>query len=160
MVAADAARGQLGIMTNDDERTRRPPPMRRFTRRQLPATGASHGRATVAPLPRLQEIAMTSTSSLALRALVCLVFVTSAGAVAAQDEGGKGGAQRAGRMQARFAAADVDHDGRLTRDEAKSGMPFVYKHFDDIDTQKAGSITMADIAAYARDRRGAKPAAK
>jgi hypothetical protein len=98
---------------------------------------------------------MTSTPSFALRALAALVFVTSAGAVAAQDEGGKGGGQRGAKMQARFAAADANHDGRLTREEAKSGMPFVYKHFDDIDKQKAGSITMADIAVYARDRRAA-----
>jgi hypothetical protein len=99
---------------------------------------------------------MTSTPTIALRAFAALVFITSAGAVAAQEEGGKGGGQMAARMQARFAAADTNHDGRLTREEAKSGMPFVYKHFDDIDKQKAGSITMADIAAYARDRRAAK----
>ena len=77
-----------------------------------------------------------------------------------QDEGGKGGGRVAARIQARFAAADANHDGRLTREEASSGMPFVYKHFDDIDKQKAGSVTMADIAAYARERRAAaKPPA-
>ncbi|MDQ2927078.1 MAG: EF-hand domain-containing protein [Pseudomonadota bacterium] len=99
---------------------------------------------------------MLSTLSLTFRAIVALAFIGSAVAAAAQEEGGARGGQRVAKMQARFAAADANHDGRLTRDEAKSGMPFVYKHFDDIDKQKAGSITMADIAAYAREHRAAK----
>lgn len=100
---------------------------------------------------------MTPTPTVRLRALAALVLMAAASAALAQDEGNGRGAQMAAKMQARFAAADTNHDGRLTRDEAKSGMPFVYKHFDDIDKQKAGSITMADIAAYARERRAAKP---
>jgi hypothetical protein len=56
----------------------------------------------------------------------------------------------AAELQKRFTAADANGDGRLTKDEAKGKMPFVFKHFDEIDTAHAGSISMADIAAYAR----------
>ena len=50
-------------------------------------------------------------------------------------------------MQKRFAAADKNGDGRLTKEEAEVGMPYVYKHFDEIDKAKQGSITLAEIAA-------------
>jgi Ca2+-binding EF-hand superfamily protein len=55
----------------------------------------------------------------------------------------------------RFANADTDHDGMLTRAEAQKGMPFVAKHFDAIDTQKAGKVSLADITRYVEER-GAK----
>jgi hypothetical protein len=35
-------------------------------------------------------------------------------------------------------------------------MPFVYKHFDEIDTSKKGYVTVEDIAARAAARRKAK----
>ncbi|WP_454738844.1 calcium-binding protein [Cupriavidus necator] len=61
------------------------------------------------------------------------------------------------RFDARFANADTDHDGRLTREEAKAGMPNVYKHFDAIDTARQGSVSKDEIAAYfarkAKERR-------
>jgi hypothetical protein len=56
-----------------------------------------------------------------------------------------------------FAAADKNGEGKLTRDEAKAGMPFVYQHFDEIDMAHTGAITMADLAVYAREKRAAKP---
>ncbi|HEX4235452.1 MAG TPA: EF-hand domain-containing protein [Caldimonas sp.] len=101
---------------------------------------------------------MTSTvSRIASHGALALALATLAAAATAQDAGA-GHADRAAKMQQRFAAADANHDGRLTREEAQAGMPFVYKHFDEIDKQKAGSITMADIAAYASERRAAKKA--
>ena len=60
------------------------------------------------------------------------------------------------KFKQRFAAADKNGDGKLTKDEAKAGMPFVYQHFDEIDKAHAGAITMADIAAFAREKRAAK----
>jgi hypothetical protein len=48
----------------------------------------------------------------------------------------------------RFKAADVDHDGKLTREEAKAGMPEVYKRFDKIDARKRGYVTERQIGAY------------
>ncbi len=48
----------------------------------------------------------------------------------------------------RFKAADTNHDGKLTRDEAKEGMPQVYKNFSKIDSLKRGYVTERQIGAY------------
>jgi len=48
----------------------------------------------------------------------------------------------------RFKTADVNHDGKLTRDEAKTGMPQVYNNFDKIDVRKRGYVTQRQIGAY------------
>ena len=70
------------------------------------------------------------------------------------------GAQDAERLKSmidhakeRFAAADADHDGALTKAEAEKGMPFVAKHFDKIDTQNTGKVSLADITKYMQERR-------
>jgi hypothetical protein len=89
-----------------------------------------------------------------------VLFVAAAASTSAfaqASEPGRG-RQMAGELQKRFSAADANHDGRLTRDEAKNGMPFVYKHFDEIDTGKSGSLSMADIGAFFRDKAGARKA--
>jgi len=69
-------------------------------------------------------------------------------------------AQMQAELQKRFAAADVNGDGRLTRDEAKGKMPLVFKHFDEIDTAHSGSVSMADIQAYAIAQRAARKGAQ
>jgi len=59
---------------------------------------------------------------------------------------------RAERLQAklseRFAAADQDHDGRLTKAEAEGGMPFVARNFEQIDSAGKGSLSQDDITAW------------
>lgn len=55
---------------------------------------------------------------------------------------------KAERLAARFKAADTNHDGELTLDEAKAGMPLVARNFDKIDTAHTGSITLEQIAAW------------
>jgi hypothetical protein len=52
-------------------------------------------------------------------------------------------------MHQRFEAADTNHDGRISREDARSRMPFVYRNFDAIDTEHKGYLTMAQIEAYA-----------
>ncbi|MEP7102855.1 MAG: EF-hand domain-containing protein [Burkholderiales bacterium] len=93
---------------------------------------------------------------------VLLAAAIAVGTVAATAQSAPD-AERAQKMQAelqkRFAAADANGDGRLTKEEAKGGMPMVYKHFDEIDSAHSGSITLADIAAFARSQRGARKAA-
>jgi hypothetical protein len=102
---------------------------------------------------------MTSAlSRLASHGVIAFALATLAAAATAQDAGAGHAGRMAGRLQERFAAADTNHDGHLSREEAQSGMPFVYKHFDEIDKQKSGTITMADIAAFASERRAAKKA--
>jgi len=56
--------------------------------------------------------------------------------------------QRLQHLMARFHKADVNGDGQLTRDEAKNGMPMVYRHFSEIDTDNKGYVTLAQIASY------------
>lgn len=91
-------------------------------------------------------------------AMTTLLVLTSV-AACAQTPGG----QRAERMQTelrkRFGAADTNVDGQLTRDEA-SKMPWVSKNFDAIDTTRKGSVTLAEIEAYAMTQRGARQAGK
>lgn len=56
------------------------------------------------------------------------------------------------KLEARFAAADVDHDGKLTRAEAQTGMPRVAQHFDEIDSAHVGYVTLPQIEQFAAQR--------
>src|SRR5580765_6854737 len=40
-----------------------------------------------------------------------------------------------------YAHADKNHDGKLTKDEAKGHLPITYASFEEIDTDKRGWIT-------------------
>lgn len=55
------------------------------------------------------------------------------------------------KLQTRFAHANTTHDGKLTRDQAATGMPMVAKHFDEIDAQKNGYVTLPQIEAFLRE---------
>lgn len=52
-------------------------------------------------------------------------------------------------LKKRFAAADTNSDGRISRDEAKAGMPKVYRSFDAIDTGKTGFVSLEQIQVFA-----------
>ena len=56
------------------------------------------------------------------------------------------------QLQARFAAANITHDGKLTQAQAVQGMPMVAQNFDQIDTQKAGYITLPQIEQFMQQR--------
>ena len=58
-----------------------------------------------------------------------------------------------GGLAQRFAAANVTHDGRLTRDQAATGMPAVARNFDTIDVEHKGFVTLPEIRAFAAERR-------
>jgi Ca2+-binding EF-hand superfamily protein len=53
------------------------------------------------------------------------------------------------QIDERFAAADKNNDGKLTLDEARQGMPRVADHFDKIDSQQRGYVTLEQIKAAA-----------
>jgi len=97
---------------------------------------------------------MTNSRAIAGRAGFALVLASIAASAAAQDSDRI--KQMAAEMQKRFAAADKNGDGRLTKDEAQAGMPYVYKHFDEIDKNRQGTISLAEIAAYAREQRATR----
>ena len=69
-------------------------------------------------------------------------FAQEAGAK--QDRAAKVEKARA-EIDKRFADADTNHDGKLSKDEAKTGMPKVYEHFDEMDTAKAGFVTKEQV---------------
>ena len=56
----------------------------------------------------------------------------------------------------RFAAADANHDGQLSQDEANEGMPRLAEHFAEIDTDSNGQLSTAEIVAYIQQRRGSR----
>ncbi len=49
----------------------------------------------------------------------------------------------------RFAKCDTNHDGRLTKEEAKGCMPRIYDHFGYLDSGNKGYLTIAQIQAVA-----------
>jgi len=60
--------------------------------------------------------------------------------------------QMRGKVAERFAAADANHDGKLTREEADTKMPMVARNFDQIDKTHRGYVTLEDIQAYAKEK--------
>jgi Ca2+-binding EF-hand superfamily protein len=92
-----------------------------------------------------------------VRAAVLILLVAGlSGNSLAQSNSSANAADMKQQFIKRFNAADTNGDGKLTREEAKAGMPAVYKHFDEIDRDKKGYVTIADIAARAAARRKAK----
>ena len=87
-----------------------------------------------------------------LPALLLLATLCSASAQAQQPAPARAEKLRTEAHQ-RFGAADTNVDGRLTRDEAKGHMPWVYRNFDAIDTAHTGAVTMQQIEAYAASTR-------
>jgi len=85
-----------------------------------------------------------------------LAAAASAGAFAQVASEPGHGREMAAELKKRFAAADVNQDGLLSREEAKAGMPFVYRNFDQIDTARTGAVSMAEIAAFFRTRAAAR----
>jgi hypothetical protein len=58
-------------------------------------------------------------------------------------------------LQQRFDKANTSHDGHLTLDQAKAGLPSVAKHFGAIDKDKKGYVTVDEIHAYNTQHRAA-----
>jgi len=92
------------------------------------------------------------TKLLAVALLAALALGLSACAAAR----GTRSQQITDRAQQRFADADADHDGRLSRDEAKAGTPRLADHFDEIDSDHDGLLTTAEIVDYLKQHRGAR----
>jgi hypothetical protein len=123
-------------------------------RRRFPKNSACHrtdrGTSRRRPMTQSKESVMKKLVAIVL--LCCASTVTFAQTAAPQA----GNSQRMERMvqqlQMRFSNANTTHDGKLTREQAAAGMPMVAKHFDEIDTQKAGYITLPQIEAFMQER--------
>lgn len=62
--------------------------------------------------------------------------------------------ERQARMAERFKKADTDGNGVLSRAEAEKSMPRMVRHFDSIDANRDGQITMDEIMAARKARGG------
>lgn len=109
------------------------------------------------PLPRAAVTAMRPPLRRLAAALLACLVVSAAHAQTAPPDASRGDALRS-QLAQRFAAADTNADGRLSRDEAKAGMPRVYRAFNAIDSTHAGSITLAQIEAHLASQRGKRGA--
>lgn len=68
--------------------------------------------------------------------------------------------QMRARITERFASADANHDGKLTREEADAKMPMVARNFDQIDKSHKGYVTLEDVQAFSRERMAERRAMK
>lgn len=72
---------------------------------------------------------------------------------AAQAGGDALAAKVTRQLRGSFDAADMTHRGALTRAEAQAGgFGYVARHFDAIDTRRAGEVTFADVQRYLQSR--------
>lgn len=56
----------------------------------------------------------------------------------------------ADELASRFAAADKNHDGKLTLEEAQAGMPKVARNFARIDKDGKGYVTLDQLKQAAK----------
>lgn len=97
---------------------------------------------------------------LAQALVVACAFALPAAASAQQAGGGERVQKMRAELQKRFTSADVNGDGKLTRDEAQAKMPRIAAHFDEIDTAHTGTITLADIEGWLVRQAAARKAQK
>ncbi|MBL8519295.1 MAG: EF-hand domain-containing protein [Betaproteobacteria bacterium] len=83
-------------------------------------------------------------TTIALAAVIGLSTPVLAGEGAAKGERG----DRAQKMQQRLKAADKDGDGKISKAEADQSLPRIAKQFADIDTDKDGFVTRAEMRAW------------
>ena len=90
-------------------------------------------------------------------AIVTVLLLASIGASAAfaQSPPESPKVDRAHKMHERLKAADTDGDGKISRAEAVA-LPWLAKHFDEIDTNKDGFLTKEEIKAHREKHRAHK----
>jgi hypothetical protein len=94
---------------------------------------------------------------IALLALCIVSAAASAQSMPPQASSNDARTERAiAQLQTRFTNANVTHDGKLTRAQAEAGMPKVAQHFDEIDTQRNGYVTLTQIEDFMRQREAAR----
>ena len=77
-----------------------------------------------------------------------------------QPEAGSGGGH-GGQFRAKFEAANVTHDGRLTQQQAQAGgMKAIARNFAQIDRDQKGYVTEQDIKAWRHEKHAEKAQAK
>jgi hypothetical protein len=84
-----------------------------------------------------------------VRIILALIVLAGTPAVAWAQTGLNEIARAVQAMDKNFDAADKNHDGMLTRQEAEAGqVPFIAKYFDAIDVTHRGSVTKREVHTY------------
>jgi EF hand len=104
----------------------------------------------------LENVMKLDNTAIALWLVIALGTVSAAAQTASPTDAPP---MRA-KITERFAAADTNHDGKLTREEAEANMPMVARNFDQIDKTHKGYVTLDDIQAFSREKMAARHAAK
>lgn len=72
---------------------------------------------------------------------------------AAPTEGAALRAEVERKLKRGFDAADVRHQGTVTREQARAaGLGYITQHFDEIDRARTGSVRFDDVKRYLRER--------
>jgi hypothetical protein len=98
--------------------------------------------------------ALVAAMVAATASMVCSgATAAGAGDVLAQAAPPAGAEGKSGPTLRRlFAAADANHDGKLTKDEARGWLPITYENFERLDVDKRGHITFEQFMAFTQKR--------
>jgi len=88
---------------------------------------------------------LSALSTSIATALVVISAFTSAGAMAQADKPKAGALDRAA-IEAAFARADTNNDGKLSKEEA-ARLPAIAARFAELDKDKDGSLSIDEFAA-------------
>jgi Ca2+-binding EF-hand superfamily protein len=89
--------------------------------------------------------------------IAALTLALPLAAVAGETTSGRAG-QFMTQLENRFVEADANGDGRLSKEEAKAGMPKVYSNFEAIDADHDGYVTKDEILSALQHRMTARRA--
>ncbi len=99
-------------------------------------------------LNRLAALTFAALATAAVAAPPC-----PAGSTPGSAECPAGGAGKRAAMQERLKAADTNHDGFISREEAKA-LPRIAERFDAIDTNKDGLVSGEELRAFHQAHKG------
>ncbi|HEX7112274.1 MAG TPA: EF-hand domain-containing protein [Mizugakiibacter sp.] len=99
---------------------------------------------------------MSHSSFTPVRAAALLIVAAMLLPLAACAQDGSRAQRFAAKAQQRFDAADTNHDGMISRDEAQQGLPRIAQHFDDVDTNHDGQLSREELGAYLKSLRAAR----
>jgi hypothetical protein len=101
---------------------------------------------------------LTPLLAASLVAMAASLACSGAGAAAGADPAAQkappaGTEVKAGPTLRRlYAAADANHDGKLTKEEARGWLPITYDSFEKIDVDKRGWITFEQFMVFTQAR--------
>ncbi len=94
-----------------------------------------------------------SLNKLTLTGLASLVFSLGSVSMASANDNMPAPPSNKQEVEARFKAADTNHDGKITLEEAKAGLPRVAMAWDKIDVDKKGYVTLDQLLIISANNR-------